>query len=283
MRGSTARSRAQRKVIRDDQLDVRRQRREARLGGLRRARRTSHRASRYGSGASRSSSADRTPDAAAHATASLARHRGGPERIVEQQERRHDRARRAVAGPLRVRIFRRQHAVLAGTTPPAARSAARRAARTRSVVGVQRSWLPGVQISCAKRGCSVRSTKSRCAGDSPVSPAMISQSSGIRGQRLDRAPILFVADVQIADRPELHGSTSRSGGTTSRMRTGRSSPSRRTARPSRCRGVGQSCRNCQVAGSSSSAGSNAIAGGSGGLQLEREIAERQAPARSRAP
>ena len=43
----------------------------------------------------------------------VASDRRRPERIVEQQERRHDRARRAVARPPRVRILRRQHAVFA--------------------------------------------------------------------------------------------------------------------------------------------------------------------------
>ena len=43
----------------------------------------------------------------------VARHVVGTERVIEQQKRRHDRRARPVAGPARVRIFRRQHAVVA--------------------------------------------------------------------------------------------------------------------------------------------------------------------------
>ena len=68
---------------------------------------------RNGTGSSRSSSAQRTPVSAAHCNGFFCGHVVGPERVVVEHERRHDRRARAVAGPHGVRIFGREHVVAA--------------------------------------------------------------------------------------------------------------------------------------------------------------------------
>ena len=157
----------------------------------------------YGSGCSRISSVQTTPGVvrAAPAPPPSSPSPGSRKRVVVEQEQRRDGDRAAGAAPDRVRVLGRDHAQARGTSRPGAGSAPRRAAG------------PGRWDGSTARGCRAPRSPSRTARASsaaaPIrcpttfsatSPATISQSSSEAGpQLLDDAPVLLVADVQVAD------------------------------------------------------------------------------------
>ena len=145
MRGSDGEVGAQRKVIRDDQLHVCRQRRESRLGGLD-ARGAPVVTGRIGIGreqifVGRSHAGRRRPrDRVRRASRSPA---GTNNRTAGTSARSRGSGRRRAISRTDLPASARRSCCRAR---PAARSARRRASRMRRVRGVQRSWLPGVQI-----------------------------------------------------------------------------------------------------------------------------------------
>ena len=153
---------------------------------------------------------------------------GRRERVVVEREARGDDGGRRT-GPHEERILGRDDAGAPAGLDQPRRSAPRRACVSGHCRGVHRSWLPGIQITRAKRAVTTSSTScelcQRVAGvageDQPV--------VGMGRQGLDGAAVGFEADVQVAEGPERHGRASGAGvgsrPSGRRVVTGRSAPS----------------------------------------------------------
>ncbi len=136
---------------------------------------------------------------------------GSSRRCGRSCSRRGGTAARSAAGPPgavpdRVRVLRRDHAEPPAELDQVAVALARRAAARGSSRWVSSSWLPGTQITVAKRSRSEPSAHSTSAGavgdvaadDQPV-------GLGLRLRSLDDLAVLRVVDVQVADREQRSG------------------------------------------------------------------------------